>query len=134
MEIAPVPESAKLAHPSHRLVDMGRPDGVAEEDCGTAQMLLGATPALPGFAGRDQLAYFKPSQVELDWLNAGGYVVMNQIGSVVQPFSVSVWPGSEPLDSMVEIGGQRMTQAQFDAARAPLLDTALDTSTLSDPI
>lgn len=63
--------------------------------CGTAEMLLGRNPAMPGFAGRDQLAFFKPSEADLAMLNAGGYLVMNQLGNVVQPFSLGVWPADE---------------------------------------
>lgn len=120
MDPTSVPDTARQAYSDHVVVDMGPPPGVAEEDCGTAEMLLGMTPTMPGFAGRDQMAFFKPSPQELDRLIAGGYLVMNQIGHVVQPFSLGVWGPEEPA-TFVEIGGQRMTQAQFDAARAPLL-------------
>lgn len=92
MEPIAVPENAKQAYPNHVVVDMGPPPGVSDEDCGHAQMLLGRTQAMPGFGGRDQLAFFKPSPEELDALNAGGLLVMNQLGQVVQPFSLGVWP------------------------------------------
>ena len=87
-----VPESAKLAHPRHAVVNMGPPPGVSGDDCGTAEMLLGREAAMPGFGGRDQIAFFKPSAADLKVLNAGGYLVMNQLGNVVQPFSLGVWP------------------------------------------
>ena len=93
-----VPESAKSAHPTHVLIDMGPPSGVSDDDCGTAQMLLGTKPAMPGFAGRDQLAFFKPSEADLALLNAGGYLVMNQLGTIVQPFSLGVWPAEKDGD------------------------------------
>ena len=92
MNPSPVPANALAAHPDHRLVNMGPPSGVASDDCGTAQMLLGQAPVLPGFEGRDQLAFFRPSEHDLAVLNAGGYLVINQIGVVVQPFSLGVWP------------------------------------------
>lgn len=106
MDIQPVPESAKRAHPNHVVVDMGPPPGVSDDDCGTAQMLLGREPAMPGFNGRDQLAYFKPSAADLEVLNAGGLLVMNQLGQVVQPFSVSVWP-ADRTDHQCEVCGTR---------------------------
>lgn len=87
-----VPESAKAAHPDHRTVSMGPPRGVSDDDCGTAEMLIGSRPAMPGFEGRDQFAFFKPTEADLAVLNAGGYLVMNQLGTVVQPFSLGVWP------------------------------------------
>lgn len=94
MDIVPVPDSAKRAHPNYRVVSMGPPTGVASEDCGTAEMLLGQDATLPGFPGRDQLVYYRPTQTDLDLLNAGGLLVMNQLGQIVQPFSLGVWPAS----------------------------------------
>lgn len=70
---------------------MGPPRGVADEDCSTAQMLIGRQ-TLPGFPGRAQYAYFRPSAAELELLNAGGFLEMCQLGQVVQPFSLAVWP------------------------------------------
>lgn len=86
----PVPDVAKRGRPECRLVDMGRPAGVPEEECGSAQMLIGGRP-LTNFAGREQFAYFRPTASELAILNAGGFLEMCQIGTVVQPFSLSVW-------------------------------------------
>lgn len=88
-----VPRSAMLDHPTYAVVDMGPPPGVADEDCGTAQMLLGDRPAMPGFGGRDQLAYFKPTPEELEALNNGAVLELNQLGQVVQPFALNVVPG-----------------------------------------
>lgn len=96
VDIVPVPENAKNAHPKHVVVSMGPPPGVSGDDCGTAQMLLGREPAMPGYGGRDQLAYFKPTATDLELLDAGGYIVMNQLGTVVQPFSVGAWPADTP--------------------------------------
>lgn len=39
-------------------------------------------------------------------------------------------PGNQDVDNTVEIGGQRMTQAQFDAARFPLLRNADETGSV----
>lgn len=86
----PVPEFAQREHPEHQVVDMGPPPGVGDDDCGHAEMLLGRKPAMPGFAGRDQLAYFKPTPVELEVLNRGGCLELNQLGTVVQPFALNV--------------------------------------------
>lgn len=97
-----VPESAKRAHPNHQLVDMGPPRGVSDTDCGTAQMLLGDVRAMPGFDGRDQLAFFKPTAADLATLNAGGYLVLNQLGHVVQPFSLGVWAADDTTTSSKE--------------------------------
>lgn len=84
-----VPEFARREHPDHVVVSMGPPPGVADEDCGAAQMLLGRQPVMPGFGGRDQLAYFRPTPEELEVLNRGGYLELNQLGSVVQPFALN---------------------------------------------
>lgn len=94
-----VPESAKRHYPNHKVFPMGPPPGVSDDDCGTVEMLLGGGFTLPGFTGRDQRAFFKPSATDLAILNAGGYLVMNQIGQVVQPFSLGTWPADvEPSD------------------------------------
>ena len=86
-----VPASVRAARPECQLVDMGPPVGVSDADCGTASMLIGAE-RLPGFRGRAQYAYFRPTSAELELLNAGGFLEMCQIGTVVQPFSLAVWP------------------------------------------
>lgn len=91
MNPTPVPDSAKRAYDGYKIVDMGPPPGVADEDCGHAEMILGDVPAMPGFPGRDQLVFFKPSPEELEALNNGAYLMLNQLGSVVQPFSLSIW-------------------------------------------
>lgn len=91
MQPIPVPAKAKRMRPEHQLVTMGRPAGVPAEECGDAEMLLSARSPLTNFGGRDQFAYFKPTQEELDLLNAGGYLELNQVGTIVQPFSLQVW-------------------------------------------
>lgn len=91
MNTIPVPDEAKAGRPHCRLVTMGRPAGVPEAECGSAEMLIGGR-VLTGFPGREQYAYFRPTQAELDQLNAGGFLEMCQIGTVVQPFSLAVWP------------------------------------------
>ena len=93
-----VPNRALKGRPNHSLVEMGKPPGVSDADCVSVQMLIGLTPTLPGFSGVDQFAYFKPSERELELLNAGGFIEMNQLGTVVQPFSLSVWPADIPDD------------------------------------
>jgi hypothetical protein len=71
---------------------MGPPRGVSDDDCGTAQMLISPVEQqMPGFTGKRQYAYFRPSARELEQLNAGGFIEFCQYGSVVQPFSASVW-------------------------------------------
>lgn len=94
-----VPAQAQRFHPGHRVVDMGRPAGVPESECGSAEMLLGSHPVMTGFSGRDQFAYFKPSEAELKLLNEGGYLELNQIGTVVQPFSLQVWAADTPTET-----------------------------------
>ncbi len=86
-----VPASARAGRPECQLVDMGPPPGVSDEDCGTLQMLISGQTLL-GFPGRAQYAYFRPSPAELELLNAGGFLEMCQLGQVVQPFSLAVWP------------------------------------------
>lgn len=96
MNPTPIPANALAsAFPTHQAVRMGPPAGVSDDDCGTVEMLIGQNPSMPGFAGHDQIAYFKPTEDELAILNAGGYLVMNQLGTVVQPFSLGVWPAPD---------------------------------------
>lgn len=91
-----VPDAVKAARPDGTIVSMGPPPGVSDADCGTAEMLLGPWPGpLPGFGGREQFAYYRPSTEEVAHLARGGFLEMCQIGSVVQPFSLAVWPPDE---------------------------------------
>ena len=94
MNPIPVPDEAKAGRPHCRVIDMGRPAGVPEAECGSAEMLIQVEGDLPltGFGGRAQYAYFRPTPDELEQLNAGGFLEMCQIGTVVQPFSLTVWP------------------------------------------
>src|SRR5690348_6347614 len=87
----PVPEAAKAGRPECRVVSMGPPRGVSDEDCGTAEMLIAPTPAMAGFSGRAQYAYFRPTEEELEQLRAGAFIEFAQYGTVVQPFSAEVW-------------------------------------------
>jgi hypothetical protein len=91
----PVPDEAKAERLDCRLVAMGPPRGVSDDDCGTVEMLIGGQP-LPGFTGRAQYAYYRPTPEELEQLLAGGFLELCQIGNVVQPFSLAVWPAPEP--------------------------------------
>lgn len=95
MNPIPIPAEARAGRPECREVDMGRPPGVSADDCGSAPMLIGGR-VLPGFSGRAQYAYFRPTPEELAQLNAGGFLEMCQIGTVVQPFSLVVWPVTQP--------------------------------------
>jgi len=89
-----VPEHIKAARPWCRVVNMGPPPGVSDADCGTAEMLISAAqdPEIPGFEGRANYVYFRPSVEELAQLAAGGVIEFAQYGHVVQPFSAAVWP------------------------------------------
>jgi hypothetical protein len=91
----PVPDEAKAERGGEcDIVDMRPPEGVSDADCGTAQMLLERS-SFPGFTGRGQFAYFRPTPDELAVLNAGGYLEMCQIGRVVQPFALNVLPAAD---------------------------------------
>lgn len=90
-----IPEPAKTGRPDCDVVSMGPPPGVSGDDCGTVQMLIrrpGAT-EIPGYAGRAQYAYYRPTTAELEHLANGGFIEFCQYGQVVQPFSATVWPG-----------------------------------------
>lgn len=93
MEPVAVPEQVKRHHPSYRLVQMGPPPGVSGDDCGTAEMLIGDRPVMAGFPGRDQMVFYRPDAYDLQLLNDGGVICFNQLGTVVQPFSVGVYAG-----------------------------------------
>lgn len=98
MNPIPVPDEAKRGHPDCVLTRMGPPTGVANDDCGTLEMLIApmtrAGVDLPGYGGRSQYAYFRPSPAELEMLAGGGYIEFNQLGVHVQPFSAVVWPAA----------------------------------------
>jgi len=95
----PVPDEARTARPDCRAVSMGPPPGVSDEDCGTVEMLIAPPPTrldhsdIPGFGGRAQYAYYRPTPEELDLLRDGGFIEFAQYGQVVQPFSAAVWGG-----------------------------------------
>jgi hypothetical protein len=72
---------------------MGPPPGVAEEDCGTVEMLVEPSSFRHlGGIPRANYAYFEPTDVELKHLQAGGFVELALYGAGVQPFSLAVWP------------------------------------------
>lgn len=96
MNPIPVPEAAKLTRPECQVVNMGKPQGVPDEECGSVEMLISPSQAMSGFGGRSQYAYFRPNERELEILNNGGFLELNQIGSVVQPFALSVWDELAP--------------------------------------
>lgn len=75
---------------------MGPPQGVSGDDCGTAEMLISPPDldTIPGFPAKRQYAYFQPNTAELEHLKAGGFIEFCQYGTVVQPFSATVWPGA----------------------------------------
>lgn len=93
MEPIPVPVAAKHGRPDCKLIAMGPPRGVSDADCGTAEMLISSVEeTLPGFPARRQYAYYRPSEAEVEQLRAGGFIEFCQYGTVVQPFSATVWP------------------------------------------
>lgn len=119
MNPIPVPEIVKAARPWCRVVDMGRPAGVPEAECGSAEMLIQASGSRPltGFSGRSQYAYFKPTPDELELLNAGGFLEMCQIGTVVQPFSLAVWPGEVSAEPVEDFSGLPRAKGECDCGR-----------------
>lgn len=87
-----VPELAKRARPDCTVRRIGPPPGVADEDCGTAEMLCSNNAdAMPGFPAHRNYAYYKPNDEELETLLAGGFIEILQCGNVIQPFGVSIW-------------------------------------------
>lgn len=95
MEPIPVPEAARAARPECKFVRMGPPPGVKNEDCGTAEMLISPPGRIPGYGGRANYVYYRPSDADIERLREGGFIEMAQYGSVVQPFSLTVWPAWE---------------------------------------
>jgi hypothetical protein len=88
-----VPDAAKAGRPDCKLISMGPPPGVSDDDCGTVEMLISPDAArIPGFAGRAQYAYYRPTPEEIEDLRNGGFIEFAQYGQVVQPFSATVWP------------------------------------------
>jgi hypothetical protein len=86
-----VPDSAKASRPWCRVVSMGPPAGVSDDDCGTVEMLVAPVETASRGIGRGQYAYFRPTPAELATLNAGGFIEFAQYGDVVQPFGAAVW-------------------------------------------
>lgn len=93
----PIPDEARTTRDYCQPVRMGPPPGVADEDCGTVEMLVEpiarAGQRIPGFRGRAQYAYYRPTAEELEELRRGGFIEFAQYGQVVQPFSATIWPG-----------------------------------------
>lgn len=104
MEPIPAPDQAKASRPDCKLVAMGPPRGVSDDDCGTAEMLISPmSEELPGFPARRQYAYYRPNEAELAHLAAGGFIEFCQYGQVVQPFSATIWA---PADVQNELRRQ----------------------------
>ena len=93
MEPIKAPQIVKNAHPECQVVQMGPPPGVLDEDCGTAEMLIGPSEGpIKGFSqGRANYVYYRPSPAECETLKNGGFVEFAQYGQVVQPFSATIW-------------------------------------------
>jgi len=90
----PVPERAKVGRPYCKVVSMGPPSGVKDEDCGTVEMLISPKSDIAGYPlGRANYAYYQPSVQDLVLLKQGGFIEFAQYGQVVQPFSVQTWAG-----------------------------------------
>lgn len=95
MNPIPVPDAAKATRPYCRLVAMGPPPGVSDDECGTPEMLISPVADNP-IIGPAQYAYFRPTPSECAQLARGGFLEMAQHGTVVQPFSLVVWPPTHP--------------------------------------
>jgi len=94
MNPIPVPERARVGRPYCKVVSMGPPSGVKDEDCGTVEMLVSPESDIAGYpSGRANYAYYRPSPTDLVLLKQGGFIEFAQYGQVVQPFSAQVWAG-----------------------------------------
>lgn len=94
-----VPASAQASRPDCQLVRMGPPRGVSDDEVGTAEMLISPVGNdIPGYPARRQYAYYQPTDAELEQLRNGGFIEFCQYGTVVQPFSATVWAGSDSPD------------------------------------
>lgn len=113
---ASVPDLARRARPLTMTVSMGPPQGVSDDDCGTAEMLV-SHEVLPGI-GRAHYAYFRPTQEELQTLQDGGFLELALYGSGVQPFGLLV-QGLVPVDTIAtsEHARQVGIDAWLDDAR-----------------
>lgn len=89
----PVPAIA-IEHRTDMVVrEIGRPPGVAEEDCTSVQALVGSVNGMPAYVD-----YFQPNQEQLARLNAGGFFELVQLSPAMVMHSVSVWPASAAAD------------------------------------
>lgn len=92
MEAQPISPELINTYETERLINMGPPKGVAEEDCYTLEVLQGDI-SKGVFDGSPFFrSFWKPSEEELKILNDGGVVELNIIG-IFPPVSVGVNDG-----------------------------------------
>jgi hypothetical protein len=87
MEPISIPDEAKTARPDMRVLRIGPPPGVSEDECGTVEALVGAVDGYPAYAD-----YWRPTTDELDVLTAGGYIELVQYAPRMVMHSMAICP------------------------------------------
>jgi hypothetical protein len=85
-----VPPEARAGRPDMRVLPVGPPPGVSDDDCGTVEALVGSIGGLTAYAD-----YWRPTAEQLATLNAGGFLELVQYSPRMVMHSLSVWE-SEP--------------------------------------
>lgn len=87
----PVPERAKVARPQLWVQPVGPPRGMSDEEVGTVEALVGSMDGMPVYAD-----YWRPTQEQLDMLNAGGFIELIQYTRQMAMHSMTVWADERP--------------------------------------
>lgn len=102
VEIIPVPDVAKKAHPWAQTVDVGPPPGVGDEECGTANSLV-EPGRLGDYVTNEWRTFFKLSEEQLATLAAGGSICFVMTSGQMVPHRSEVWPGELTTEPAVPI-------------------------------
>ena len=90
-----VPQSAKEQYPHLRIIDIGPPPSVSEQDCGHVEAQVGEWKEAGVFDGAPAIrTFWKPSEEELDYLqNHGGLVELVYFSDQMMVTAINVEKG-----------------------------------------
>lgn len=90
-----VPQSAKEEQPQLRVINIGPPPSVSDQDCGTVEAQVGSYREVGVFDGAPVVrTYWKPSEEELDYLqNHGGVIELCYFSDRMMVTSMNVEKG-----------------------------------------
>lgn len=96
MDCVPIPEHVKAARPWAAVRPFGPPQGVADEDCGTAEVQVDPRAGSGTMSGVAHRLHWRPDEHEIAQLVAGGTVEVAIFGQVLPPSSVVVFGPAPP--------------------------------------